>query len=127
MTINVKKLKKRHKMSKKAKLVLVKSCQTFHYIFLGGGNSGGGGGGGSTVGMSSTSMNQPSRNKHKSPKQFELKYSLKALRALSARWALPDYPVFEDENSKASDEKSVKRKLALKKTDRTDIIATNFV
>ena len=27
------------------------------------------------------------------------------------RWALPVYPVFEDENSKASDEKAVKRKI----------------
>ena len=27
-------------------------------------------------------------------------------------WALPVYPVFEDEKSKASDEKSVKRKIA---------------
>ena len=35
--------------------------------------------------------------------------------------------VFEDEKSKASDEKSVKQKIALKKTDRTNIIATNFV
>ena len=48
----------------------------------------------------------------KSPKQFELKQSWKALRALNARWALPVYPVFEDEKSKASDEKSVKRKIA---------------
>ena len=35
--------------------------------------------------------------------------------------------VFEDEKPKASDEKSVKRKIALKKTNRTNIIATNFV
>ena len=32
-------------------------------------------------------------------------------------------PVFEDEKSKASDEKSVKQKIALKKTARTNIIA----
>ena len=36
-------------------------------------------------------------------------------------------PVFEDEKSNASDENLVKRKIALKKTDRTSIIATNFV
>ena len=35
-----------------------------------------------------------------------MKQSWKALRALSARLALPVYPVFEDEKSKASDEKS---------------------
>ena len=35
-----------------------------------------------------------------------------ALHLLNARWALPVYPVFEDERSKASDEKSVKRKIA---------------
>ena len=62
-----------------------------------------------------------------SPKQFELKQSWKVLRALNARRALPVYPVFEDEKSKASDEKSVKRKIALKKSDRTNIIARNFV
>ena len=32
------------------------------------------------------------------------------------------FPVFADEKSKASDEKSVKRKIALKKTDRTNKI-----
>ena len=89
----------------------------------------GGGGqvGGSTMGLSSTSKKSSSQHKFKSPKQFELKQSWKVLRALNARWALPIYPVFEDEKSKASDEKSVKRKIALKKTDRTNIIATNFV
>ena len=99
-----------------------------------------GGGGNSAVGLgaiggfqqwgvSSTSKNRPSHHKYKyeSPKQSELKQSLKALRALNARWALPVYPVFKDEKSKASDEKSVKRKIAKKKTDRTNIIATNFV
>ena len=40
------------------------------------------------------------------------------LSALNARWALPVYPVFEDEKSNASDEKSVKQKIALKKTFR---------
>ena len=74
-----------------------------------GGNSAVGAIGG---GVSSTSKNRPSQHKYKSPKQFELKQSSKALRAPNARWALPVYPVFEDENSKASDEKSVKRKIA---------------
>ena len=36
---------------------------------------------------------------------------LRALRELNARWALPVYPVFEDEKSNESDEKSVKQKL----------------
>ena len=44
----------------------------------------------STVGVSSTCKNRPSHHKYKSQK----------------------YPVFEDEKSKASDEKSVKRKIA---------------
>ena len=66
----------------------------------------------STVGVSSTSKNRPSHHKYKSPKQFELKQSWNALRALNARWAVPVYPVFEQEKSKASDEKSVKRKIA---------------
>ena len=43
---------------------------------------------------------------------ISLQNSLKALRALYARWVLPVYPVFEDEKSKASHEKSVKRKIA---------------
>ena len=77
---------------------------------------GGGGGvtaiGGSTVGVSATSKNRPSQHKYKYPKQFELKQSWKALRALNAHWALPVYPVFEDKKSKGSDEKSVKRKIA---------------
>ena len=55
----------------------------------------------------------------KTPRQFELKQTGKALGAHNARWALPVYPVFEDEKSKASDEKLVKRKIALKK-DRQD-------
>ena len=33
----------------------------------------------------------------------------------NARWALAVYPVFKDEKSNVSDEKSVKRKIALKK------------
>ena len=84
-------------------------------VWGGGGVNRGGGGGG----FVSTSNNRPSHHKYKSPKQFELKQSSKALRALNARWALPVYPVFEDEKSKASDEKSVKRKIAFKK-DRQD-------
>ena len=69
---------------------------------------------GSKVGVSSISKNRHSQHKYKykSPKQFELKQSWKALRALNARWAPPVYPVFENEKSKASDEKSVKRKIA---------------
>ena len=66
------------------------------------------GGGNSGVEVSSFSKNHPSQHKYKSAKQFELKQSLKALRALTALWALPIYPVFEDEKSKASDEKSNK-------------------
>ena len=69
-------------------------------------------GGGSTVGVSSTSKNHPSHDKYKSLKQFELKRNWKALEALDARWPLPVYPVFKDKKSKASDEKSVKRKIA---------------
>ena len=38
--------------------------------------------------------------------------STKALRALNARWALPAYPVFEDEKSNGSDDNPVKRKIA---------------
>ena len=49
---------------------------------------------------------------------FELKQSSKALRALNARWALPVYPVFEDEKSKALEEKSVERKIAKKRKDK---------
>ena len=89
----------------------------------GGGQKRGGGGvepivgvGGSTKGGGgvSTSKNRPSHHKYKykSPRQFELKQTWKALRAHNARWALPVYPVFEDEKSKASDEKLVKRKIA---------------
>ena len=43
---------------------------------------------------------------------FGLKQSWKAQGAINAHWALPVYTVFEDEKSKASDEKSVKRKIA---------------
>ena len=75
----------------------------------GGQQRGGGGNRGSAVGVSSTSKNRPSQHKYRSPKQFKLKRSRKALRALNPRWALP---VFEDRKSKASDEKSVKRKIA---------------
>ena len=95
-----------------------------------GGNSrlgAGGNRGGQQWGVSSTSEIRPSQQKYKSPKDFELKQSRKTLRALYSRGALPVYPVFEDKKSKASDEKSVKRKIAQKKTDRTNIIATNFI
>ena len=83
----------------------------------GGGNSkvGGQKWRGATVGVSSTSKNAPSHHMYKSPKQFELKQSWKALRALNALWSLPVYPVYEDEKSRASDEKSVKRKIAWKR------------
>ena len=37
---------------------------------------------------------------------------LKALTEPNANWALPLYPVFEDENAKWSDKKSVKRQIA---------------
>ena len=36
----------------------------------------------------------------------------KALRALNAQWALPVYPVFEEEKSNVLDEKLVERKIA---------------
>ena len=91
-----------------------------------GGVGGNSGGRGSTVGGGSTSKNRSSHHNYRSAKQFELKQSWKALRALNARWALPVYPVFEDEKSKASDKKSVKRKMTWKKTDRTNIVAANF-
>ena len=42
-----------------------------------------------------------------------------ALRAL-----MPAERVFEDEKSDGSDENSIKRKISLKKTDRTNLIAT---
>ena len=65
----------------------------------------GGGGGGSI------SKNRPSHHQYKSPKQFELKQSC-PLRSLNALLALLFYLIFEDEKHK--------------KTDRTNIIATNF-
>ena len=80
-----------------------------------GGNSaveGSGAMGGSTVGVSSTSKNH-------------LKQTWKALIALNAGWALPVYPLFEDQKSTASD-KNRSREKSQKKTDRT-IIAKNFV
>ena len=86
-----------------------------HPRLIGGQHCGGGqqygggceGNGGSTVAMSSTSKNRPSHHKYKyeSPKQFELKQSRKALRALNARWALPVYPVL------GRKVKSVRRKI----------------
>ena len=68
--------------------------------------------GGSTEGVSSTSENRLSHHKNNSSKHFELKQSRQSLRVPNARWALPIYPILEDEKSKASDEKSVKRKIA---------------
>ena len=50
-----------------------------------------------------------------------------ALRALNDPRALPVYPISEDKKSNGSDKKSVKRKIALKEADRTNIIAMNFV
>ena len=95
-----------------------------HPELMKGGNSGPGG---STVERFSTSKNHPPHHKYESPKQFELKQSWKALRALNAHWTLPVYPVLQDEKTKASDGKSVERKISQKKTDMTNIIATNFV
>ena len=97
-----------------------------------GGNSPVGGGGkiavvgGQQWGCLQPLKNRPSHHKYKSRKQFELKQSWKSLRALNSRWALPVYSVFEDEKSKASDEIG-QAKNRIKKTDRTNIIATNFV
>ena len=77
----------------------------------------------STVEGSSTSKNRSSQHKYKSPKQWveTVKQSWKALGAVNARWALPVYPVFEVEKSKPSSEK------LHKKTDRTYVIAKNFI
>ena len=50
-----------------------------------------------------------------------------ALRALNAHWALPFYPIFEEQKSNGSSKKLVKQNFALKKTDRGKIIATIFV
>ena len=84
-------------------------------------------GGVSLLRVFSTSKNRPSHHKYKFPERFELKQSRKALRALRVRWALPVYPALEDEKSNGSDEKSVRRKIAKKKNDKTNIITTNFV
>ena len=75
-----------------------------------GGNSTVGGVWGAIVGGGggSASKSHPSHHKYKSPKEFELKQSRKALRALNARWALPVYPVFEEkrQTKNRSSEKS---------------------
>ena len=63
---------------------------------------------------------------YKSPKQSEVKQSRKPPRALHAHWALPVYPAFKDEKWNRWNQKLVNRKIASKKTDRTNIIATNF-
>ena len=49
------------------------------------------------------------------------------LMKLNACWRLTVYPVFKDEKSNESDEKSVKQKNGIKMNNRTNIIATNFV
>ena len=49
-----------------------------------------------------------------------------ALRALNASWALPVYPVFEDEKASAPDKEIGQAKTRVKKTDRTNIIATKL-
>ena len=77
----------------------------------GGGNSAVGGvvaivEGGVKSGGSSNSKDRPSHHKYKSPNNWT------AQTALNARWAIPVYPVFEIEKSKASDKKSVKQKIA---------------
>ena len=94
----------------------------------GGGCCGGGGGGGEEEGQFlRTALHTISISLQNSFCELHTwrLVSCKALRELNARWALPVYPVFE-EKSKASDEKSVKRKIAYKKSKRTNIIATNL-
>ena len=85
-----------------------------------------GGGGGSTVGVSSSSKNRPSHHKFKSPKQFELKQSWKALRALNARWALAVISFWE-RKVKWVRQKTGQLENCAKKTDKTNIIARKFV
>ena len=53
--------------------------------------------------------------------------SWKALRELHDHCALSVYPIFEDEKSNGSDEKIGQVKNRIKNTNRTNIIATNFV
>ena len=81
-------------------------------------------------GVGSISKTRPSHYKHASKSFCESHtwrlVSLKALRELNAHWALPLYPVSEDEKSKGSDEKSVKRN-CIKKTNRINIFAKNCV
>ena len=95
----VKKLEKIGKISIKLRVF---SVRFFERRDVGGGGGGAtarwgrGGGvevimGGATLRVSSTSTNSSSHHKYKSPIQFELKQSWKALRALNARWALPGY------------------------------------
>ena len=56
----------------------------------------------------------------------ETEQSWKALRALNARWDLPVIP-FLRTKSKKRQTKNWSREKSYKKTDRTNIIATNFV
>ena len=52
----------------------------------------------------------------------------KALKELNALRALPVYPVFEDEKSNGSDRRKIGQdKNRIKKDQRTNIIAINFV
>ena len=82
----------------------------------------GGGGGGAPGGVvegGSTSKKRPSHHKYVS-KTVSVNHILSRLRRLvsrkalelNARWAFSVYPVFENEKSNRSDEKSVKRKIA---------------
>ena len=47
----------------------------------------------------STTKNRPSQHRYKSPEQFlRISYfETSERKALNARWALPVYPIFEDE------------------------------
>ena len=137
MTPRADKNRKCKKFSKCLKEIVQNSINLLIFSVSVASNGGGGGGGNSAWGKKWGGVSQQWRGlhpwephftpKYKSPKQFELKQSWKALRALKARWALPVYPVFEDEKSKASDKKIDRAKNRIKKTDRTNIIATNFV
>ena len=81
---------------------------------------------GSTVGVSSTTKNRPPRHKYKSPKHFELKQSWKALRVLNAHGATC-LSRFWGQKVKSVRRKIGQAKNRIKKTDRTNLIATNFV
>ena len=80
-------------------------------------------GGGATVGVFSTSKNRPSHRNYKCQNSLSWNRAEKLWGLLmpAGRYF---YPVFEDEKSKASDEKSLKRKISLEKTDRTYVFPT---